>query len=98
MFPGTIRTGLSLSKVVGGISKTLSVANQIIPLYREAKPIIQNARGALKIAREFLSTHQKETIEPTPQALETTVSPKKQTEPKKESITTFQTHGPIFFL
>ena len=32
MFPKTLRTGLSLSKVVGGISKTLSVANQIIPL------------------------------------------------------------------
>ena len=98
MFPNAVRTGLTLSKVVGGISKTLNVANQIIPLYVQAKPIIQNARGALKIARELLASPQKEPIEITPQKIETTTPKTIQAETKKESISTFQTKGPIFFL
>lgn len=47
----TIKSGLTLSKVLGGISKTLSIANQVIPLYQQAKPMINNAKtiiGALK--------------------------------------------------
>ena len=42
----------SLIKILGGISKTLNVANQIIPIYNQAKPMISNARnllGTLKI-------------------------------------------------
>lgn len=42
MFGGPVTSGLTFTKVLGGISKTLGVANQIIPLYREAKPMINN--------------------------------------------------------
>ena len=47
---------LSLTKMIGGISKTLGVVNQLIPLYKEAKPIVSNARNALNIIKEFSNT------------------------------------------
>ena len=42
-----IGSGLTLTKVLGGISKGLSIANQVIPLYQQAKPMIQNARKVM---------------------------------------------------
>ena len=49
-------SGFSIGKVVGGISKTLNVVNQVIPLYKEAKPMIQNARNAISLIKEFSNT------------------------------------------
>lgn len=46
----------SIGKLIGGISKTLNVANQVIPLYKEAKPMIQNARNAFSLIKEFTNT------------------------------------------
>lgn len=43
----------SFTKILSGISKTLNVANQIIPLYNQAKPIISNARNILGVLKEF---------------------------------------------
>ena len=51
MFGNPYGTGLTFTKVLSGISKTLNVANQVIPIYREARPMINNAKtilGALK--------------------------------------------------
>jgi len=45
--------GLTFIKIVGGLSKTLQIANQIIPLYQKAKPAISNARGVLNILKEM---------------------------------------------
>lgn len=54
MFGNTpLSSPLSLSKIVGGLSKTLGIANQIIPIYKEARPMIQNARNALNLVKEF---------------------------------------------
>jgi len=38
-----MNNGLSILKVVNGISKTLNIANQMIPLYKQVKPIIANS-------------------------------------------------------
>lgn len=48
-----IARGLSLSKVISGISKTLSIANQVIPIYQQTKPMINNARNAFRVLKEF---------------------------------------------
>ena len=53
MFGAPVRTGLTLTKVLGGISKTLGIANQVIPLYREAKPMIKNARTILSVLKDM---------------------------------------------
>lgn len=55
MFPNPVRSGLTLTKVIGGMSKTLNVVNQLLPLYKEAKPMLSNAQNAFKIAKEFMT-------------------------------------------
>lgn len=42
---------LSFGKVLTGISKTINIANQVIPLYQQVKPMISNAKGALSILK-----------------------------------------------
>ena len=53
MFGANVQGGLTFTKVLSGISKTLSVANQVIPLYREAKPMIKNAKTILSVLKEM---------------------------------------------
>jgi len=48
-----IKSGLTFSKVLGGISKTLSIANQVIPLYQQAKPMINNAKTIMSVLKDF---------------------------------------------
>lgn len=35
-----MNNGLSLVKIITGLSKTLSIANQLLPLYTQIKPVI----------------------------------------------------------
>lgn len=53
MFGNPYGTSLSFTKVLSGISKTLNVANQVIPIYKEAKPMINNAKTILGTLKEF---------------------------------------------
>ena len=53
MFGNPYGSGLSFTKVLSGISKTLNVANQVIPIYREAKPMIHNAKTIFSALKEF---------------------------------------------
>ncbi len=52
MFGNPVSSGLTLTKVIGGLSKTLNIANQVIPLYREAKPMLQNAKTILSVLKD----------------------------------------------
>ena len=52
MYPSSFNS-LSLGKIIGGLSKTLNIVNQALPLYKQIKPIISNASGILSIFREF---------------------------------------------
>lgn len=52
MFNGITTTGLTLGKVISGISKSLNVVNQLIPLYREVKPVINNVKTVLGTMKE----------------------------------------------
>lgn len=85
----------SIGKVVGGLSKTLNVANQLIPLYKEAKPMIQNARNAFSLIKEFGNTTTNKVL----------TNKDKNITPIKEKIKSFQNNnvnqnkkGPTFFL
>lgn len=49
----TIGTGLTFTKVLGGISKALGIANQAIPIYKEVKPMISNARKIMSVVKEI---------------------------------------------
>lgn len=85
----------SIGKMIGGISKTLNVANQLIPLYKEAKPMIQNAKSAINLIKEFGNT--------TTNRIQ--INKEKNITPIKEKIEILQSHnfnqnkkGPTFFL
>ena len=61
MYSGTsLGGGLNLAKIIGGLSKTLQIANQVIPLYQKAKPMISNARSLFGIVKEMGKNTQKE--------------------------------------
>ena len=53
MFGNPYGTGLSFTKVLSGLSKTLNVANQVIPIYREAKPMIHNAKTIFSALKDI---------------------------------------------
>ena len=50
---GVARNTLTLPRILNGISKTLGVVNQAIPLYKQAKPMIEKGRTLFKLATEF---------------------------------------------
>ena len=87
MFGPRIPT-FSLTNMLGGISKTLGVVNQIIPIYKEAKPMINNARSALSLIKEFGNTTTNKVISNT----------QKNIAPIKEKINNLNIQkGPTFF-
>ena len=47
MFGYPVRKSFSFIKILNGISKTLNMANQIIPIYQKTKPAISNAKNIL---------------------------------------------------
>lgn len=53
---GSVSSGLTLGKMVSGLSKSLSVINQLIPLYREIKPVLGNAKTILGTLKELGSS------------------------------------------
>ena len=49
MFPyQKFKSSLTLPKIIGGISKTLAIANQLIPLYKQTMPMIKNAQSIIQ--------------------------------------------------
>lgn len=83
-----VGSGLSLTKVLGGISRGLSIANQVIPLYQQAKPMIQSAKKVMSVLGELKkpsnTTGNKTTME--------VRDVKEKTEPIK-----VQSNSPVFF-
>ena len=55
-------TPFSFSTVLGGLSKTLNVVNQAIPLYKQVTPMISNARKAISLIKEFSNTSINKTL------------------------------------
>ena len=63
MFGSTGNTGLTTTKIISGISKTLNIANQAIPIYKEIKPMVGNARKVISVIKELNSETQKNPVE-----------------------------------
>ncbi len=91
MFGAPVSQGLTLSKVISGISKTLGIANQVIPLYREAKPMIQNARTILGVLKDLNKPSQNNSNNGKNKEIT-----KKSTIPKESTY--IKANNPVFFL
>ena len=86
-----ISSGLTLTKVLGGISKGLSIANQVIPLYQQAKPMIQNARKVMSVLGELNKSNGNKNNKTNKTTVEV---------PAKEKTETFKvqpSNSPVFF-
>lgn len=91
MFNATgLTKGLSFIKIIGGLSKTLQIANQIIPIYQKARPALANARIMLNSLKEINNKKTPSVIDEIPD----TVSTNEKVIPKKEKTPT----APTFFL
>ena len=53
MYRDLVGSPLSFTKIISGISKSLNIVNQVIPLYKEVRPIINNASGILSVFKEM---------------------------------------------
>lgn len=49
----TLSSALTLAKVLGGIKTSLNIVNQVIPIYKEVKPMLTNARKVLNVLKEI---------------------------------------------
>ncbi len=49
MFSNVISSGITLAKVLSGLSKTINIAKEVIPLYESVKPMIGSAKNIPKI-------------------------------------------------
>lgn len=61
-----MNNAFSLTKIIGGLSKTLNVVNQLIPLYNQVKPYVGKANKLMSNINN-LSTKQKsntQTVQP----------------------------------
>lgn len=98
MFGNTpITSTFSIGKLIGGLSKTLGVVNQVIPLYKEAKPMLENAKNAFSLIKEFSNTstervqkNVKKNITPIKEQIETIKNINYSNEQNKK--------GPTFFV
>lgn len=47
------KTGISISNFLNGTQKVLNIANQTIPLVKQIKPVVGNAKTVFKVMSEF---------------------------------------------
>ncbi len=90
MYPGNFN-GLTFGKVISGISKTLNIVNQAIPLYKQVRPIINNAGSILSIFKEFNKPDTDTNIK------EKSITLKDTSLPLKSTIKRITTNSPTFF-
>lgn len=49
MFSNVISSGITLAKVLSGLSKSINIAKEVIPLYESVKPMIGSVKNLPKI-------------------------------------------------
>lgn len=89
------KTGISISNFLNGTQKVLNIANQTIPLIKQVKPVIGNAKTMFKIMNEFKKSDISNS--------DNMISANKSNEQSKpindtlENHINYQNDGPIFF-
>ena len=46
---------LLILKIINGLNKTLGIAGELIPLYKESKPMIKNAQDSIVKIKDFFN-------------------------------------------
>ena len=90
---GAVRSGITLSSVLGGISKGLGIINQAIPLYREIKPMIGSARKVMSVLQELKVNNNSNNTNNSTSNNKTTID----IEENKKTVTYESQSTPVFF-
>ncbi len=90
---GAVRSGITLSSVLGGISKGLGIINQAIPLYREIKPMIGSARKVMSVLQELKVNNNSNNTNNTTSNNKTTIN----IEENKKIVNESSQSAPVFF-
>ncbi len=93
MFGPRLTGGFSFGRMLGGIGKTLNVINEVIPLYKEAKPLVTNARNAISLLKEFSNTSTKRIMDNTQKNtafIKEKINNNKEVSDNKKGLTFFQ--------
>lgn len=85
------RTGVSISNFLNGTQKVLNIANQTIPIVKQVKPIIGNARTMFKVMNEF----KKVDLSNSSNILNNNII--KNIEYENQKTIDIETNGPTFF-
>lgn len=94
------RSGATLSSILTGTQKVLNVANQAIPLVKQARPMITNAKTMFKIMNEFKrsDTKQRNNNNYQQQSNTTSINNSVNAALEKQDIQKQQNIGPTFFV
>lgn len=87
-------SGIKWGSILSGTQKVLGVANQAIPMIKQVKPVVSNARTMFRVMNEFKKTDVKE------QTVSTNNSENNLTK-QEENSSNFSTNyqdGPTFFI
>ena len=91
---GAVRSGITLSSVLGGISKGLGIINQAIPLYREIKPMIGSARKVMSVLQELKVNNNSNNTSNSTSNNKTTI----EVNPEEKKTVTYESQSaPVFF-
>lgn len=93
MFGANIGRGLTLTSILGGISKGLGIINQAIPLYREIKPMIGSARKVMSVLQELKVNNNSNNTNNTTSNNKTTIN----IEENKKIVNESSQSAPVFF-
>jgi hypothetical protein len=85
------KTGVSIGNFINGTQKVLNIANQTIPLVKQIRPIVGNAKTMFKVMNEF-----KRVEKPTYFEEKDTENIDSNTREETNYISTNE--GPVFFI
>jgi len=87
------KTGISIGNFLNGAQRVLNIANQTIPLVKQVKPVIGNAKTMFKVMNEF-----KRVEKPTNQSIVKNINIDKEIINYNENKSINSSEGPTFFI
>lgn len=92
------RTGISIGNFLNGTQRILNIANQTIPLVKQVRPMIGNAKTMFKVMNEFKKTDKQQLIMPEIEKKDNKIEHINNIEPQNSNNQIQNNDGPIFFL
>lgn len=100
LFKGLL-SRINFGSILGGTQKTLNTINQVIPLVKQARPMMDNAKTLFRLMSEFNKGDATTATATTATATAATVNEIKKTVPEEtvnEVALESNSNGPTFFL